>query len=255
MDNIMLCKSFSFREFHFTRTHHTDAMCGTVCHHIGYIKTGRADFVTEERTYSFSAGDVFYTPPGCRYHSYWYGQDGDSIVYDAYAFTYLPTVQSTAFALQKLNPDKDAMEMLRRLSAHKRVDCTSVGLLFAFFGACMPHMESLGRHPKQAVIDRARSYIRANPRFRMPALAAYCRTSESGLYAAFRAVTGRTPVEEKHRIQVELATGLLEATDLSVEEISDRVGFSSPAYFRAVLHRICGKTPRDIRRAAQKEQI
>ena len=57
MDNIMLCKSFSFREFHFTRTHHTDAMCGTVCHHIGYIKAGRADFVTEERTFSFSAGE------------------------------------------------------------------------------------------------------------------------------------------------------------------------------------------------------
>ena len=129
MDNIMLCKSFSFREFHFTRTHHTDAMCGTVCHHIGYIKAGRAEFVTEERTYRFAAGDVFYTPPGCRYHSYWYGQDGDSIVYDAYAFTYLPTTQNTAFALQKLNPNNDAMDMLRRLSAHKRTDCTSAGLL------------------------------------------------------------------------------------------------------------------------------
>ena len=87
MDNIMLCTSFAFCEFHFTRTHHSDLMGGTVCHHIGYIKAGRAEFVTEERTYSFAAGDVFYTPPGCRYHSYWYGQDGDSIVYDAYAFT------------------------------------------------------------------------------------------------------------------------------------------------------------------------
>ena len=119
----------------------------------------------------------------------------------------------------------------------------------------MPHMERLGQHPKQAVIDRARSYIRANPRFRMPELAAYCRISESGLYAAFRAVTGHTPVEEKHRIQIELATGMLEATDLSVEEISDRLGFSSPAYFRAVLRKSVGKAPRDIRRAAQKEQI
>ena len=255
MDNIMLCKSFAFCEFHFTRTHHSDLMGGTVCHHIGYIKAGRAEFVTEERTYSFAAGDVFYTPPGCRYHSYWYGQDGDSIVYDAYAFTYLPTAQNTAFALQKLNPNKDAMDMLRRLSAHKQADCTSVGLLYAFFGACMPQMERLGQHPKQAVIDRARSYIRANPRFRMPELAAYCRMSESGLYAAFRDVTGHTPVEEKHRIQIELATSLLEATDLSVEEISDRLGFSSPAYFRAVLWKNGGKSPRDIRRAAQKGQI
>lgn len=255
MDNLLLCKSFSFNEFRFTRTHHTDSMRGTVCHHIGYIKAGRADFVTEERTYSFSAGDVFYTPPGCRYHSYWYGQDGDSIVFDAYAFTYLPTAHSTAFALQKLLPSADAMALLQSLSAHKRVDCTSVGLLYAFFGACMPQMERLGQHPKQAVIDRARSYIRAHTQFRMPELAAYCRVSESGLYAAFREVTGRTPVEEKHRVQAELATRLLETTDLSVEEISDRLGFSSPTYFRAVLRQACGKTPRDIRRTAQKKQI
>ena len=62
-------------------------------------------------------------------------------------------------------------------------------------------------------------------------------------------------MEEKHRIQIELATSLLEATDLSVEEISDRLGFSSPAYFRAVLRKNGGKSPRDIRRAAQKGQI
>lgn len=246
----MFFKSFAFRKFSFSRCHHTDATKGTVCHHIGYVRAGRGDFVTEGHTYSFSKGDAFYTPPGCRYHSYWYGSD--SIVYDAYAFTYLPVGQEVSYRLQKLEPSPEAINILLRLGADKTVNCATVGLLYAFLGDVLPHMETVGsRHPKSEVIDRARAYIYAHPRFAMRDLAAHCKISESGLYAAFKEVTGRTPVEEKHRIQVEKAALLLTTTDLSVEEISFRLGFSSPAYFRRVLRDARGVTPREIRRTAQ----
>ncbi len=248
MNNITFFKSFSFRCFSFSRFHHTDAAKGTVCHHIGYIKAGRADFVTEGMTYSFSCGDVFYTPPGCRYHSYWYGSD--SILYDSYAFTYLPSRQNVFYKPQRLELSAEARINLRRLSENKEVGCASVGLLYSILGECLPNMETVGdRHSKSAVIDRARAYICAHPRFTMRELAAHCHISESGLYAAFRAVAGRTPVEEKHRIQIEKAVLLLSTTDLSVEEISFRVGFSSPAYFRRILKEERGVTPREIRRA------
>ena len=54
----------------------------------------------------------------------------------------------------------------------------------------------------------------------------------------------------KHRLQTEKAVTLLTATDLSVEEISSQLGFSSAAYFRRVLRQITGKTPREIRKTA-----
>lgn len=246
----MFFKSFAFRKFSFSRYHHTDASGGTVCHHIGYVRAGRAEFVTEGRTYTFTEGDAFYTPPGCRYHSYWHGSD--SIAYDAYAFTYLPMRQAVSYTLQKLDPSPEARALLRRLGESKAVDCGTVGLLYAFLGDVLPRMETVeNRHPKSAVIDRARAYIYAHPRFAMRDLAAHCKISESGLYAAFKEVTGHTPVEEKHRIQVEKAVLLLTTTDLSVEEISFRLGFSSPAYFRRILRDARGVTPREIRRAAQ----
>ncbi len=64
-----------------------------------------------------------------------------------------------------------------------------------------------------------------------------------GLYAAFQAAVGRTPIQIKHKILVEEAVDLLTATDLSVEAVSSFLGFSSTAYFRKILRRETGKTP------------
>ena len=48
------------------------------------------------------------------------------------------------------------------------------------------------------------------------------------------------------------AGNLLTTTDASVQEISDRLGFSSGSYFRKVLRSYTGKTPGQIRKHAAK---
>ena len=85
----------------------------------------------------------------------------------------------------------------------------------------------------------------------MPELARHCRVSESGLYAAFRCVKGYTPVEAWHRVLVERAEVLLTSTDLSVEEISRRLGFCPASYFRKIVRRVTGSTPRELRARAR----
>ena len=63
----------------------------------------------------------------------------------------------------------------------------------------------------------------------------------------FRREVGLTPVRYRHTLLVQEAMGLLLRTNLTVEEISDRLGFSSSCYFRRVFSSIAGKTPREIR--------
>ena len=72
--------------------------------------------------------------------------------------------------------------------------------------------------------------------------------SESGLYAFFRNYAGSTPINLKNKIKTENAVALLESTDLSVEEISQRTGFCSAEYFRKITKQKTGKTPTEIRR-------
>jgi AraC-like DNA-binding protein len=78
-------------------------------------------------------------------------------------------------------------------------------------------------------------------------LAGLCGMSASHFHAVFRREVGLTPVRYRHTLLVQEAMELLLRTNLPVEEISDRLGFSSSCYFRRVFSGITGKTPLEIR--------
>lgn len=245
MDNIQFCKSFYFATFNFKNRHHTDNSSGTRCHHIGYIKSGSATFDVSGTLYTFNQGDVFYTPPNCRYHSYW---EGESICYDSYAFGTFVQHHNTEYGVQKLQMSDRAWEVLYTLTENKQINCRTVGLLYDLLYEVLPHMTPTVRDPSREMLSRARSYIRENIDCAVPALARHLGVSESALYTLFREKGNTTPITEKNRIRAEKAVELLETTDLSVEEISSRLLFSSAAYFRKILFAFYGKTPREMRK-------
>ena len=250
MENIQFSKTFAFRRFRFSRSHHTDNALGTVCHHIGWIHAGQATFAVGDKTYVFSAGDVFYTPQGCRYQSYW---SGEYICYDAFAFHLFPDRSGAQYGVQLLPLTDAARTHLAALSADKKVSPSSVAHLYAFLGEVLPAMKPVERDPKKETVAAAREYIRTHTDFSVRELARHLGISESGVYALFRETLGRTPVEEKNRIRADRAMELLITTDLSVESVAERLGFSSAAYLRKVLWAVHGKTPREIRKNLTKE--
>jgi transcriptional regulator GlxA family with amidase domain len=63
----------------------------------------------------------------------------------------------------------------------------------------------------------------------------------------FQAETGQTPMQWVTGVRVRHAQQLLETSDLGVELIGRRVGFSSPANFREQFRRLTGVPPRRYR--------
>lgn len=63
----------------------------------------------------------------------------------------------------------------------------------------------------------------------------------------FQAATGRTPMQWVTSVRVRHAQQLLETSDLGVESIGRRVGFSSAANFREQFRRLTGVPPRRYR--------
>ena len=245
MNNIQFSKSFYFFECNFKRSHHTDNSRGTSCHHIGYIKSGVATFDVGGKIFTFSAGDVFYTPPACKYHSYW---EGENICYDSYAFSVFPLQSGEEYGVQKLQMTKRAYEYLTSLSENKPVSPTSVGLLYMLIGEVQPTMIQTVRDEKSLAASRALSLLREDISLSVPELSQKLGMSVSAVYSLFSEQLSSTPITEKNRIRTEMAAEMLSNTDLSVEEISARLGFSSAAYFRKVLHSFYGKTPRNMRK-------
>jgi len=248
VDNIQFSKSFGFNSYSFKQSRHTDNSGGTRAHHIGVIKKGSALFVVGDKRYEFSSGDVFYTPLGCRYHSYW---SGEHIEYLSYAFQNFICNDSTEYGVQKLKLSENARTALSELEKCNEVTSKSVGLLYILLGEVMPHMQPTVRDSRREMFFSAQSFMRENISFSARDLARHLRISESGMYALFGEY-GTTPVLEKHKIRAEQARALLLTTDKTVEEISEMLGFSSPAYFRKVFSKAFGKTPSEMRKTSTK---
>lgn len=69
------------------------------------------------------------------------------------------------------------------------------------------------------------------------------KTSKATLYKCFNAQCGCTPGEYINKMRTEKSVDMLLYTDCSIEEISERVGFSSASYYSKVFKRLYGVSP------------
>lgn len=249
MEKELLDDFFMFRQYCFQETQRNDVRNGNDCHFVGFMRRGTGRLIFADGEVHLSAGELFYIPRGISYVSVW-GEDGE-VVFDSYGFSRFPIPTEGTYPIQRVAADAAALEALERLAAHRTVDLYSVGCLYLLLDRMLPEMHSVGTDSAHRAVEAALAYLREAPDFSVPELARHCHVSESGLYAAFRRVKGCTPVEAWHRILVERAEVLLTSTDLSVEEISRRLGFCSASYFRKIVRRVTGSTPRELRARAR----
>lgn len=84
-------------------------------------------------------------------------------------------------------------------------------------------------------------------------LAEISNMSVSRFFPNFKKAVGVTPVEYLNHYRISQAIILLMNEDsLSIETISEKLGFDSAAYFRRVFKKITGKTPRDYRKSSME---
>ena len=105
--------------------------------------------------------------------------------------------------------------------------------------------------PYNLVCEKALDFMRQNTDAKIPEVAKACKVSESGLYGIFKIVYNETPNFFRQKIIFEKAEQLLITTNLPVEEISRMLNFSSASYFRKIVNKYSGKTPKQIRKTAQ----
>lgn len=241
-------KSYRFTEISAGKYRHTDASGGSQFNYLALMLEGTALIDDGKREVALKAGDVFFIPLGCRYHSYWYGDD--TVAWTSLAFTELPELDAGRYVLQKLRVDGTQKRRIAELGRAGTVSCQSVGELYRLLGELIPEMERCEMTREQIIIDAASRYMESEPRASVRDTARHCGISESGLYAAFREV-GTTPALTKQELMIERALSLITTTDLNADEIAERVGFNSTAYFLRVLKKLTGKTTRELRQGME----
>jgi AraC-like DNA-binding protein len=79
--------------------------------------------------------------------------------------------------------------------------------------------------------------------------------SRSAFATRFRTVVGQTPIEYLTQWRIYAATRLMQQRNVSLSEVSRRVGYESDAAFNRVFKRETGMTPGAFRKAASQETV
>ena len=119
--------------------------------------------------------------------------------------------------------------------------------MYSFYARVLPGMEP-DTDPLELLVLKACAYMQKDPHARIGQVAMHCDVSIASLYSTFKKQLGITPNAMRQRVLCDAAQELLVTTDLPVEDISSRLGFSSSSYFRKVLRQHTGKTPLQLRK-------
>lgn len=250
MNNKQFYNSFCFSKLSFSKEHQTDCtgLPGSPRNYIGMIITGSGRLVTAGKKLCLQKGEPFFIPMGCKYHSYWFLENGEVSWYSL-GFDFFPLPGDKKPTIQKLCFNKSAEQHFKSIVSNYSVNSGSVGSLYML----LSDLENTLKYEKSSynpTVAAAMDLINRDPFLSMSNVAKSCGVSESTLYSVFRNLQGFSPNFARQRALCEKAVQLLETTDRPIEEISNELGFSSSSYFRKVLRLHTGHTPSEIRKNA-----
>ena len=242
MTDAQFYNNFVFRKFEYNRYHTTDnTSVGSQRHYFAKMISGRARLMCEKYTVELVKDDVFYIPYGMRYRSHWYPEDGVLAFYSI-GFSHLPS--TIDYKMQKI---EGAAKAFDKYFDDLTVSSDSIAGLYCFFADIKEKMTPRCNMAQDISAMRAVDFMRERTDASAREVAEHIGISESGLYNVFKQVFGKTPLDIKRELIIERAENMLVTTDLSVEQISTQLGFSSSSYFRKVFFKVTNKTPSAVR--------
>ena len=250
MTNALFYSNFRFNEFSHTEAVHADNSGGVSSHFIGYIKKGYAEIQHQGNVLRLNKGDLFYIPKGLCYHSYWYPHEG-AVIFDSFGFQNIPLPSNERYKLQILQQNETITQLLSELSENKKTGCKAIGLFYLLLSELLDDMKKENPDPKRDIVDKARCYMMRNDSYSIADVAKHCSVSQSGFYAIYKEVTGTTPQNIKNSIRIQKCMDLLTVEGLTVEQVSEKMGFSSSSYFRKVFKKYMGINPSQVRKGAK----
>ena len=124
----------------------------------------------------------------------------------------------------------------------------NIGVFFSVVANLLPYMKKISLSTEKNIIAKAKKYLHSNPYCSNKQLAAECNISLPYLYKIFKTHDSETPNVYRQKALCSQATDLLTRTDLSIEQISSILKFSSSVYFRKIFKEHIGQTPREFRK-------
>lgn len=225
-----------------------DAPKPTGIYRFVYVKSGSMVVYSKNLEFFLNVGDMIFIPSGVPFKMVLSEENGNTIVYRVH-YRYFPNVDYYDYQMQVFKPSNRIVENIEELKNFDRNIVNSEFIWKAYrlldeFEKLMNKNQEIGA----LKIEKALDFMRENDNYTIPELAEMCNMSRSAFYTVFQRVVGCTPIQTKHRFQAQKAEILLKSTDLTIDEIAEKVGFQSTAHFRKVFHSRYHCSPNEIRK-------
>lgn len=251
---------FKVEEYNFKRNYTFDtSSCPRPHFCMGLVLKGGSTFTdcTENAKINLEVGDIILVPIGSTYISNWKGEPDISYVSIHFIFDY-PSLFSRQknFKLQKVTTEnfestkKDFLYLLKNYDSNK--DDIKFSVLSVFFKILSEVLPKLAVKKSKAIdakimlsVEHIEKHFAED--ISIETLAKVSNMSESRFYPCFKKALGVTPIDYINHFRINRAIIMLTDNRFTIEEISEKCGFQSSAYFRRVFKKITGKTPRDYK--------
>lgn len=215
----------------------------------GVIAKGRGTYIYMDKKLSVKEGDVVFIPGNVYCYSEWRGNPEIEVMYvncfiHGAQFQYEP---QTIACDEEIKIDLIEIAQLLQNDDAKILEAYS--LFYKVLTKMFPRMIRLTVSYSKT-LQIAIEFITENWNvdFQMSDLAKKCCVSESTLYHLFQHELGRTPIEFRNFIRINMAIEYLEQSEYSVSTISHFVGFQSENHFRKIFADITKTTPLKYRK-------
>ena len=124
-----------------------------------------------------------------------------------------------------------------------------ISVFYNMLSEIYPKINTVSKRHIDISVKKAIDYLTVNYKndITVAELSKIANLSPSRFFTVFKKETGKTPIEYKNNICVKNAQKMLLATNLSIEEIGENLGFNSASYFRRTFKKYVGKSPREYR--------
>ncbi len=235
---------------------------------IGYCHYGAGELVIEEDQYRFGAGMVSCIPA-----NFLHVTKSDNNVRAFWEYLYISPADILKQQGKPMQEPRNIIDAVNRSAFFIKVEenpifVTLIRAIFeemqnknAYYRECVGglaytllyeiarfngrgNVQSCGKN-NSLQLENAIEYVERNypNNFKIADLANECHMSETHFRRVFQEKMNMTPVEYVNFVRIKKACELIDKTDISMEDVAEKVGFITPSTFNRNFRRIIGTSP------------
>ena len=215
-------------------------------HGLMLLLLGKITFVFDDKKLIVNEGDVIFLPKNSFYEAIFEDGTEDYLVnFDFNEFNENVPDEITLLAENALDSCSKAFsDLIDETFLKNTLSFRTHGLFFLL-------LDSISRHSAESdlqntkLIQKIKGMLYGADELSLEKIALRCGISGSGLRKKFKESVGISPTEYRINAKLSRAKNLLESTDMTVNEISDKLNFYDAAYFCKVFKKHIGVTPKE----------